>query len=129
MKVIFTTNFRPKTEKYPYSRFWEKYQKQVYDFRLIWRHFCEYPKSRIFFKNLALWLFYFYSPLTSCKKSKQSLRAVAEKMALPTNQPTNQSTNQPTNYYQQHRFYKIWLTPIQKHFFQKNTKCLAYSFR
>ena len=25
-----------------------------------------------------------------------------------------QPTNQPTNYYQQHRFYRTWLTPVQK---------------
>ena len=32
----------------------------------------------------------------------------------PIDQPTNQPTNQPSNYYQQHRFYRTWLTPVQK---------------
>ena len=44
------------------------------------------------------------------QKIRKILRAVSEKTALPTNQPTNQ----PTNYYQQHRFYRTWLTPVQK---------------
>ena len=34
-------------------------------------------------------LFYFYSPLTSCKKSEKFI-VVSEKTALHTNQPSNQ---------------------------------------
>ena len=40
------------------------------------------------------------------QKIRKILEAVSEKTALPT--------NQPTNYYQQHRFYGTWLTPVQK---------------
>ena len=42
----------------------------------------------------------------------RGVRAVSKKTALPTNQPTNQ----PTNYYQQHWFYRTWLTPVQLNF-------------
>ena len=41
------------------------------------------------------------------QKIRKILRAVSEKTALPT--------NQSTNYYQQHRFYRTSLTPVQKH--------------
>ena len=41
-----------------------------------------------FFKNLALSLFYLYSPLTSCKKSEKSLEPFLGKLRYrPTNQP------------------------------------------
>ena len=40
------------------------------------------------------------------QKIRKIFSAVSEKTALPT--------NQPTNYYQQHRFYRTWLTPVQK---------------
>ena len=56
----------------------------------IERESQEISKSKIFFKNPALSLFYLYSPLTSCKKITKILGAVSEKTALPTNQPTNQ---------------------------------------
>ena len=48
--------------------------------------FANISKSRTFFENSALSLFYLYSLLTSCKKLEKS---VSEKTALPTNQPTN----------------------------------------
>ena len=48
-------------------------------------------KSRICFKNPVLLLFYLYSPLTSCKKSKKSLESFLRKLRY---QPTNQHTNQ-----------------------------------
>ena len=60
-----------------------------------------------FFKNLALSLFYLYSPLTSCKKSEKSLEPLLRKLHY-------QPTNQATNYYQQHRSYRSSLTPVQK---------------
>ena len=44
------------------------------------------------------------------QKIRKILRAVSEKTALLINQPTSQ----PTSYYQQHRFYRIWLKPVQK---------------
>ena len=48
------------------------------------------------------------------QKIRKILRAVSEKTTLPNNKPTNQ----PTNYYQQHRFYRTWLTPVQKKHFK-----------
>ena len=87
MKVIFSTNFRPKTKKIVRAVF-EKNIK-VSDFGLIWRPFREHLQIKIFFKNPAQWLFYFYSPLASCKKSKKSLELFLKKMFYqPTNQPT-----------------------------------------
>ena len=47
---------------------------------------------RIFSKNPALWLFYLYSLLTSCKKSKKSFEPFLRKLRY---QPTNQPINQP----------------------------------
>ena len=67
MKVIFSTNFRPKTKKIV-RLFWEKY-------RSVW-----------FWANLETF-------------SRISPNCV---------------TNQPSNYYQQHRFCRTWLTPVQK---------------
>ena len=88
MKVIFSTNIRPKTKKIVRAVF-EKNIK-VSDFGLIWRPFREHLQIQIFFKNPAQWLFYFYSPLASCKKSKKSLELFLKKMFYqPTNQPTN----------------------------------------
>ena len=100
MKVIFSTNFRPKTQKIVRAVF-EKYIK-VSDFGLIWRPFREYLQIKDFFKNPALRVFHLYSPLTSCEKSEKSLEPLLRK--LP---------HQPTSYYQQHRFYRTWLTPVQ----------------
>ena len=40
------------------------------------------------------------------QKIRKILRAVSEKTALPTNRPTND--------YKQQRFYRTWLTPVQK---------------
>ena len=47
LKVIFSTNYRPKTKKIVRAIF-EKNIK-VSDFGLIWRSFCEYPQIKIFF--------------------------------------------------------------------------------
>ena len=44
------------------------------------------PELRIFSKNPALWLFYRYSPLTSCKKSKKSFEPFLRKLRY---QPTS----------------------------------------
>ena len=52
------------------------------------------------------------------QKIRKILRAVSEKTALPT--------NQSTNYYQQHRFYRTWLTPVQKRLFRKQVnECIG----
>ena len=81
------------------------------DFGLIWRLFANISKSTIFFKNPALRLFYHYSPLTSCKKSENSLELFLWKLRYQT---SNEPTNQPINYFQQHRSYRTSLTPVQK---------------
>ena len=84
LKVIFSTKFRPKTKNIVRAVF-EKNIK-VSDFGLIWRPFWEYHQIKNFFKNPALLLFYLYSPLTSCKKSENSLEPFLRKLRY---QPTN----------------------------------------
>ena len=50
--------------------------------------FVNVSKSRIFFKNPALSIFYIYSPLTSCKKSEKSLQPFLRKLRYkPSKQP------------------------------------------
>ena len=49
------------------------------------------------------------------QKIRKILSAVSEKTALPT--------NQSTNHYQQHRPYRTWLTPVQKHYQLNNLLC------
>ena len=66
LKVIFSTNFRPKTKKIVRAVF-EKNIK-VSDFGLIWSLFRGYVLIKIFFKNPTRRLFYLYIPLASCKK-------------------------------------------------------------
>ena len=47
-------------------------------------------RIKIFFKNLALWIFYLYSPLTSYRKSEKSLKPFLRKLRYqPSNQPLN----------------------------------------
>ena len=87
LKVIFSTNFRPKTRKIIRAVF----EKNI----SVWfwanlENFSRISPNQKFFKNPALSLFYLYSPLTSCKKIRKILRAVSEKTVLPTNQPNNQ---------------------------------------
>ena len=103
---MFSTNFRPKTKKI--VRALLKKNIKVSDLGLIWRPFREYLQIKNFFKNPALWLFYLYSPLTSCKKSEKSLEPFLRKLHY-----------QPTNYYQQHWFYRTSLTPVQKKYEKK----------
>ena len=46
----------------------------------------------------------------------QALTVVTKRLILDfekTELPTNQPTNQPTNYYQEHRFCRTWLMPVQ----------------
>ena len=67
---------------------------------------------RIFSKNPAQWLFYLYSPLTSCKKSKKSFEPFLRKLRY---QPTNQPINQPALIWRPfHEYLQI------KIFFQKS---------
>ena len=99
LKVIFSTNFRPKTKKIVRAVF-EKNIK-VSDFGIIWRPFPKYFQIKKFFQKSGS------MQKTSCKKSEKSFEPFLRKLRY---QPTNQSTN----YSQQHRFYWTWLTPIQK---------------
>ena len=96
LKVIFSTNFRPKTKKIVRAVF-EKNIK-VSDFGLIWRPFCEYLQIKNFFQKSGSVTFLPLQSPNFMQKIRKILRAVSEKTALPT--------IQPTNYYQQHRFYR-----------------------
>ena len=108
LKVIFSTNFRPKTEKIVRAVF-EKNIKAS-DFGRIWRCFREYLQIKNFFQKSGSVTFLPLESPNFMQKIRKILKAISEKTALPINQPTNQ----PTNYYQQHRFYRTSLTPIQK---------------
>ena len=104
LKVIFSTNFRPKTKKMVRAVF----EKNI----SVWFWGNSEPFLRIspnteFFSKIRLWLFCLYSPLTSCKKSEYCLEPFLRRLRY-------QPINQPTNYYQQHQSYKTLLTLVQK---------------
>ena len=88
LKVIFSTNFRPKTKK-TVSAVFEKNIK-VSDFGLIWRLFREYLQIIIFFQKSSSVTFLPLQPPNFMRKIRKITRAVFEKTALPTNQSTNQ---------------------------------------
>ena len=88
LKVIFITNFRPKTKKIVRAVF-EKNIK-VSDFGLIWRLFREYLQIKNFFQKSGSVTFLPLQSPNFMQKIRKILRAVSEKTALPTNQPTNQ---------------------------------------
>ena len=67
--------------------------------------FAKIFKSRFFFKNPALSLFYLHNP--PWKKSEKSLEPFLRNLI------TNQTTNQPTNYYQRQQLYRTRLTLVQ----------------
>ena len=84
LKVIFSTNFRPKTRKIIRAVF----EKNI----SVWfwanlENFSRISPNQKFFKKPDLLLFYLYSLLSSCKKIRKILRVVSEKTVLPTNQP------------------------------------------
>ena len=83
LKVIFSTNFRPKTKKVVRAVF-EKNIK-VSDFGLIWRPFCEYLQIKFFQKFGSVTFLPLQSP-NFMQKIRKILRAVSEKTTLPTNQ-------------------------------------------
>ena len=86
--VIFSINFRPKTQKIIRAVF-EKNIK-VSDFGLIWRLFHEYLQIKNFFqKSSSVAFLPLYSP-NFMRKIRKILRAFFEKTVLPTHQPTNQ---------------------------------------
>ena len=103
LKVIFSTNFRPKTKKIVRAVF-EKNIK-VSDFGLIWRPFCKYLQIKNFFQKSGSVTFLPLQSPNFMQKIRKILRAVSEKTALPT--------NQPTNYYQEHQSYRTLLAPFQ----------------
>ena len=77
---------KDKNQKNCCNRFWEKYQCLILGY--FGDLFTNISKSRIFFKNPVLPLFYLHSPLTSCKKSEKSLQLFLGKQHYePTNQP------------------------------------------
>ena len=88
LKVIFSTNFRPKTKKIVRAVF-EKNIK-VSDFGIIWRLFREYLQIKYFFQKSGSVTFLALLSPNFMQKIRTTLRAVFEKNALPTNQPTNQ---------------------------------------
>ena len=104
LKVRFRTNFRPKTKRIVTPVF-EKNIK-VSDFGLIWGPFREHLQIKNFFQETGSVTFLPFYSRNFMQKIRKILRAVYEKTTLPT--------NQPTSYYQQHRFYRAWLTPVQK---------------
>ena len=85
LKVIFSTNFRPKTRKTVRAVF-EKNIK-VSDFGLIWRPFREYLQIKNFFQKSRSVTFLPLKSLTPCKKSEKSLHPFLRKLRY---QPTNQ---------------------------------------
>ena len=84
LKVIFSTNFRPKTKKIVRAVF-EKNIK-VSDFGLIQRPFCENLQIKnLFQKSDSVTFLPLQSP-NFMQKIRKIIRAVSEKTALPTNQ-------------------------------------------
>ena len=84
LKVIFSTNFRPKTKKIVRAVF-EKNIK-VSDFGLIWRPFREYLQIKNFFQKSGSVTFLPLQSPNFMQKIRKILTAVSEKTALPTNQ-------------------------------------------
>ena len=85
LKVIFSTNFRPKTKKIVRAVF-EKNIK-VSDFGLVQRPFREYLQIKILFQKPASVTFLPLQSPNIMQKIRKILRAVSEKTVLPTNQP------------------------------------------
>ena len=88
LKVIFSTNFSPKTKKIV-SAVFDKNIK-VSDFGLIWIPFCEYLQIKIFFQTSGSVTFLPSQSPNFVQKIRKILRAISQKTVLPTNQPTNQ---------------------------------------
>ena len=93
LKVIFSTNFRPKTKKIV----WVVFEKniKVSDFGLIWRPFHEYLQVKFFFQKSGSVTFLPLQSPNFKQKVREILRAVSEKIALPTNQSTKQLQTTP----------------------------------
>ena len=100
LKVIFSTNFRPKTKKMVRAVF-EKDIKVSY-FELIWRLIHKYLQIKNLKKKSGSVTFLPLQSPNFMQKSEKSLEPFLRKTALPTNQLL-----------QQHRFYRASLTPVQ----------------
>ena len=85
LKVIFSTNFRPKTKKIVRAIF-EKNIKMS-DFGLIWRPFREYLQIKNFLQKSGSVTFLPLQSSNFMQRIRRILRAVSEKTALRTNQP------------------------------------------
>ena len=88
LKVIVSTNFRPKTKKIVRAIF-EK-NIEVSDFGLIWRLFREYLQIKNLFQKSDSVTSLPSQPPNFMQKIRKILRAVSKKTALPPTQPTNQ---------------------------------------
>ena len=88
LKVIFSTNFRPKIKKIVRTIFEENIK--VPDFGLIWRPFREYLEIENFFQKSGSVIFLPLQSPNFMQKMRKNLRAVSEKTALPANQRNNQ---------------------------------------
>ena len=84
LKVIFRTNFRPKTKKIVRAVL-EKNIKMS-DLGLIWRPLREYLQINNFFQKSGCVTFLPLQSPNFMQKIRKILRAVSEKTALPTNQ-------------------------------------------
>ena len=85
-KVIFSTNFRPKTKKIGGAVF-EKNIK-VSDFGLVWRPFREYLQIKNFFQKSGSVTFLPLQSLNFMQKQEKSLKPFLRKLRYqPTNQP------------------------------------------
>ena len=92
LKVIFSTTFRPKTNKIVRAVFEENIKES--HFGLIWRLFREYLQIKNFFQKSGSVTFLPLQSPNFMQKIRKILEAVSEKTALLTNQPTNQPTNE-----------------------------------
>ena len=84
LKVICSTNFRPKTKKIIKVVF-EKNMK-VPDFGLIWIHFHEYLQIKNFFQKSGSVTFLPLQSPNFMQKIRKIFGAISEKTVLPTNQ-------------------------------------------
>ena len=91
LKVIFSTNFRPKTKKIVTAVF-EKIIN-ISDLSLIWKPLREYLQIKICFQKSSSVTFLPLQFPNFMQKIRKIFRAISEKTMLPTNQPTNQPTN------------------------------------
>ena len=89
LKVIFSTNFRPKIKKI-FAAVFEKNIK-VSDFELIWRPFREYLQIKNFFQKSGSVTFLPLQSPNFMQKSEKPLEPFLRKLRYqPTNQPTKQ---------------------------------------